>query len=202
MFFNLKSKTRINHAINNPVESALSSRQSQRGMSNVALGITLIVGAIIVFGGIKMLPKITDSKINSELDTIGTFKTKTVDYGQFTPIFTTGNVSISVLQGLGFFPPNTTSGSGSSMVASNQWGGTTTPSVGTVVTAGDSITFTDTSYPQAACNSLGLKLDSLAEIVTINTVVTKAAGASTVAATVATSCTPGNSNTIAYTLSR
>jgi hypothetical protein len=77
----------------------------------------------------------------------------------------------------------------------NEWGGRVTVAVGTVNTAGDSIVFTRTAYPEVGCTLVGTSLDDLAERVVIGATTTKTPGARSNVAAVNTACRAGGNNT-------
>ena len=170
-----------------------SRHSSERGYTNVQLAIGMIVAILITIGSIAGYKYIDQSKIGNELNVLTDLKAATVRYGQFSGQFTTANMTTAILTGQNFFQNNSTN---------NQWGGTITPTVGTINTAGDSIAFTFTGVSTYACKELGTKVDGIASVVSINAVTTKAAGASTVPLTVTTACADGDNNTMIYTMAR
>jgi len=170
-----------------------STHSNQRGYTNIQLAIGMIVAVLILLGSIAGYKYIDQAKVNNELSILTDLKSATTRYGQFTGIFTTTNMTTTILTGLNFFPNNSTT---------NQWGGTISAAIGTINTAGDSIDFTFTNVPTYACKEIGTKVDNIASVVTIGSTKTKAAGAATTPLSVTTACATGDNNTIIYTLSR
>lgn len=176
---------------------------AQRGFSNVQIAIGILVGVIILLGSLGGYQYINQAKVNNEITTLGDLKAATVRYGQFAGVFTSTNVTLAILNGQNFFHGgglvSTTTTDATTI--SNQWGGSVTASVGTAGSAGDSIDFTFSNVPSAACQELGSKVDNLAAKVSINANVTKAVGAATDLAAVTKHCA-ANSNTIIYTMQK
>lgn len=183
---------------------ALKSK-AQRGFSNVQIAIGILVGVIVLLGSLSGYQYISQAKVNNEITTLGDLKSATVRYGQFAGLFTAANVTEAILNGQNFF--NTAglvvTGAPAAPVITNQWGGTVTVGVGTANVAGDAIDFTFSNVPGDACRQLGTRVDNVAAVVSINAGNTKAAGAQTNVGTVTTQCaTPGDANTIIYTMTR
>jgi outer membrane murein-binding lipoprotein Lpp len=178
---------------------------AQRGFSNVQIAIGILVGVIILLGSLGGYQYINQAKVNNEITTLADLKAATVRYGQFAGLFTSTNVTLAILSGQNFFNGAglASSGSGTDLVISNQWGGKVTVAVGTAGVAGDSIDFTFTNVPSNACQELGSKVDNLVAKVKIGTTDTKAVGAASNLASVTTACTGGGqANTIIYTMQK
>lgn len=176
-----------------------SKLNSQRGMTNIQIAIGIMVGVVAILGAIGGYKYINNAKVNNDFTVLSDLKSNTVKYGQAVGTFTTSNSSLATLIGLNFFnnPLLTTTATS----VTDQWGGALTVAVGTAANAGDSLVFTFNNIPSEACTEIALRVDPLAAAVSINGTATKAVGASSVPATVATQCA-SSSNSIAYTLTR
>lgn len=188
----------------NPSKQAHQAKlKSQAGNAAVQTAITLMVGVILLIGTVGAYKYIGQAKIGNEINELSDIKNATVRYGQSVGLFTSTNATIAVLTGLNFFPShNVTSSGTASATVSNQWGGTVTPAVGTINTAGDSLVFTYTGITTDACRELVTKLDNVASVITVGATTTKAAGASTVASTAIAACAAGDNLTMSYTFAR
>jgi len=177
--------------------------KKQEGNSSIQVAIGLMVGVILLIGAIGAYQYINQAKVNNDIAELTDLKNSTVRYGQSVGTFTSTNSTIAILTSLNFFPNPRVTGSGTAAAAvTNQWGGAITTALGTVNTAGDSLVFTYTGVPTAACRELVTKLDNIATTVSVGGTVTKAAGATTVAATAIPLCVTGDNQTLAYTMSR
>lgn len=177
----------------------------QRGQSTITIAIVIAVGSIIIIAaliyGIRYFAK---AKVQNEVSAIVDLRTNVVSYGDKVGLFNATNGSLAALVGMNFFPQVRVGGTPAAPTVSNQWGGSITTGLGTLVNAGDSLNFTQTGIPANACSELGISLDSVAAVVTINGTTTKAAGAVTDPAAVGTSCggAAGDNNVMVITLAK
>lgn len=178
--------------------------KNQKGNFIVQLAIVLGVTAIVTLGGMKGFEKYQEAKVSNELQEITNLRSKVVDYGQsLGTAFAASNVTLASLNALQFFSDNVVSGSGATLAVANQWGGTVTPSVGTINSAGDSIVFTYSGVSEAGCKGIGNKFDTVAAVISVGGTQVKVSGARTNVATLGAQCEAGaDNNTIAYTLAR
>lgn len=176
----------------------------QRGNMIVTAAVSLGIMAIITLGAMKGFDKYQDAKVNNEIQELADLRNETVKYGQAIGVpFDATSAATSTLAGLNFWDKKQLTGSGSSTVVSNQWGGTITSAVGTINNAGDSINYTYTGIPEYACKAIGTKIDAIASKISVGGTVVKGVGAKTNAVTLATQCDAGNdNNTMLYTLAR
>lgn len=190
---------------NNTCADKLSAKKLKRQAGNAAVqtAITLMVGVILLIGAVGAYKYINQAKIGNEIAELTDIKNSTVRYGQSVGLFTSTNATIAVLTGLNFFPAqNVTSSGTASATVSNQWGGTVTPAVGTINTAGDSLVFTYTGITTEACRELVTKLDNVASVIAVGATTTKTAGSPTVASTAIAACAAGDNLSITYTFAR
>jgi PilS N terminal len=157
---------------------------AQRGYTNIQLAIGVLVSVVAVLGAIGGFTYVTQAKVNNQLNYLADLKNST---GRLFLQLGSATASASTLVNLntyGFFPSSTVTGTGASLKVSNQWGGGVTVAQGTAGVLGDSIAYTFSGVPGDACVAIGLGVDAVADVVTIDGVTTKAYGASTVPATV------------------
>lgn len=188
---------------------SLSKNTRQAGYTNVQLAIGVLVSVIAVLGAISGYTYLNQAKVNNEIALIGDLRANTSKFISTQGLSVTTTPVISTLANLGFFPTNLVTGIGTAgATVSNQWGGsisvTSARGDGVAVDAthaSDSIAYTFTNVPDAACRILGVSLDSVVSAMKIGAVSIKTTLLpTTTPATVGTSCT-GNANVLVYTIS-
>lgn len=185
----------------NKTLTRLQARARQRGYSNIQIAIGILVTIIALLGALSGYQYIQQAKVNNEISMLTDLKSATIRLGGGRPLFTGTEITVANLSGMNFFQGAGLTVTGATV--SNQWGGTVTPSVGTISQAGDSLTFTFTGVPTGACRELGTKVDNIAARVEIGGTETKAPGGTTAIGDVVTGCNSAtDSNTIAYTFAR
>lgn len=183
--------------------SHCSSFRAQRGITFLQIAFILGIGAMLLIAAATFGPKsIIRTAVQNELAALSDFKANVVGIGATTGLFTAANSSLEALIGNNVFPATMVTGVAPNRIVTNQWGGTYTVGVGTIVNAGDSIVLTSSGIPAAACTELGTKLDTIASVISINGTQTKANGARSVAATVIANCTAGDNNVMAVTAAK
>jgi hypothetical protein len=186
-----------------------SSKKNQAGYTNVQIAIGVLVSVIAVLGAISGFTYLNQAKVNNEIALIGDVRANTSKFISTQGLGVTTTPAIATLANLGFFPTNLVTNIGlSTATVANQWGGTINVTSargdGVAVDAthpSDSIAYTFTNVPDAACRILGVSLDSVVSGLKIgaNTIKTSLAPTSS-PALVGTSCT-GNANSLVYTIS-
>jgi len=186
-----------------------SQKNQQGGYTNVQLAIGVLVSVIAVLGAISGYTYLNQAKVNNEIALIGDLRANTSKFISTQGLGVTTTPLISTLANLGFFPTNLVTGIGTATATvANQWGGTITVAsargdgVGVDAThPSDSIAYTFTNVPDAACRILGVSLDSVVSALKIGATSIKTTLAPTSSpATVGTNCT-GGANTLIYTIS-
>jgi hypothetical protein len=179
------------------------------GYTNVQLAIGLLVSVIALLGAINGYTYLNQAKVNNEIILISSLRSNTGRIVGSQGLGFTSNPVISTLANLGFFPNNLVTNLGlSTATVGNQWGGTisVTSARGDGVTVdathpSDSIAYTFTNVPDAACRTLGISLDSMVSGIKIGATTIKTTIAPTSsAALVGATCT-GNANNMVYTIS-
>ncbi len=187
----------------------LQQSRAQGGYTNVQIAIGVLVSVIAVLGAINGFTYLNQAKVNNEITLLVTLRANTSRLVVTQGLGVTTAPTIATLANLGFFPTNLVTGLGTAgATVSNQWGGTITVSGsradGVAVDAThptDSMAFTFTNVPDAACRILGVSLDSVVSALKIGATTIKTSLAPTSSpALVGTSCT-GGTNSLAYTLS-
>lgn len=182
---------------------------TQAGYTNVQIAIGVLVSVIAVLGAISGFTYLNQAKVNNEIALIGDIRANTSKFISTQGLGVTTAPAIATLANLGFFPTNLVTGIGTAgATVANQWGGAITVATargdGVAVDAthpSDSIAYTFTNVPDAACRILGVSLDSVVSALKIGATQIKTTLAPTSSpATVGTSCT-GNANTMVYTIS-
>lgn len=172
--------------------------RAQRGISLPLLALFIGIASIFVIVAIIYGTRyFQQAKAQNEITALSDLKVNVVSYGSRVGVFTNDNTTAAVLIGQGLFPLGLVNGT----TISNQWGGTVTPAMGTLASAGDSISFDTTSIPGAACRIIGTSLDDVAGRIEINGTLTKALGARTNPADVNTACSNEN-NTMTLVVGR
>jgi len=168
-----------------------SPLQSQHGYTNIQLAIGVLVSVVAVLGAIGGFTYVTQAKVNNQLTYLADLKNSTGPLFLQLGAATASASTLANLNSYGFFPSSTVSGTGATTAVTNQWGGAITVGVGTAGVAGDSIAFTFTGIPNDVCVAIGLGVDAIADVVTINGASTKAYGGNTNPTTVVgnTACT-------------
>lgn len=190
-----------NHALK--FKSRAQSRSRQRGMSMLQIAIVIVIGGIFAIAAVVYgVRYIGRAKVSNEITAVSDLRTNTVNYGSRVGTFTTANSSMVALVGQSFFPANLVGGSATAPTVANQWGGSVSVSVGTLSSPGDSLTFSSSGIPNAACTELGTSLDTIAGVITINGTTTKAVGGVSSATAVASSCNNADANVMVYVLGR
>ncbi len=183
----------------------------QRGYTNVQLAIGVLVSVIAVLGAINGYAYLNQVKVSNEISMLGSLRANTSRLIGIQGIGFTSTPSISTLANLGFFPTNLVSSIGTAgATVANQWGGSIVVAAaradGVAVDAthpSDSIAYTFSNIPDAACRILGVSLDSVVSALKIgNTPIKTTLAPISSPSTVGTSCTgTGNANTMTFTLS-
>jgi len=153
--------------------------QSQQGYTNIQLAIGVLVSVVAVLGAIGGFTYVTQAKVNNQLTYLADLKNSTGRLFLQLGAATASASSLANLNSYGFFPSSTVSGTGATTAVTNQWGGAITVGVGTAGVAGDSIAYTFTGIPNDVCVAIGLGVDAIADVVTINGASTKAYGGNT-----------------------
>jgi len=186
-----------------------NTKSKQAGYTNVQLAIGVLVSVIAVLGAISGYTYLNQAKVNNEIALIGDLRANTSKFISTQGLGVTTTPLISTLANLGFFPTNLVTGIGTAgATVSNQWGGAITVASargdGVAVDAthpSDSIAYTFTNVPDAACRILGVSLDSVVSALKIGgTNIKTTLLPTSVPATVGTNCTAG-ANTLIYTIS-
>jgi len=180
-------------------------RAKQRGITLVTVAMILGIGGILLIAAIVYGPRyFTKSKVSNEIAALSDFRSNTVSFGGRVGLFTSSNASLQALINQNFFPQSMVSGTSPNQVVTNQWGGSYTVAVGTIVNAGDSLVLTSTGVPALACTELGTSLDNVVSIIKINGTQTKANGAPSDPSTVASNCggSSGDDNSFAMTVAK
>ena len=173
----------------------------QRGFSNVQIAIGILVTVIALLGSIAGYQYVYQAKVNNELSELNDLQNSTVKYGSVVGTFNSTNVTPAILAGLNFYPATRVQSDGTTV--NNQWGGTITPALGTILAVGDSIQYTYTGVTDFACKEMGTKADGIAQLISINGTATKTNGTPSDPALVIANCTgTNNNNTIAYTIAK
>lgn len=177
--------------------------RDQRGVSFVQLSFIIGIASLLVVAAIIYGPRyFTKAKLQNEVSALTDFRAATASFGSRVGLFTTTNASLEALIGQNFFPMTMVSGTAPNRVVTNQWGGSYTVAVGTIVNAGDSIVLTSTGIPASACTELGTSLDGVASVIAVNGTTVKTNGAASNPAIVAAACggTNGDNNSVTLTL--
>jgi hypothetical protein len=180
-----------------------AARRSQRGVSFVQLAFIIGIASLLVVAAIIYGPRyFTKAKVQNEVSALTDFRAATVSFGSRVGLFTSTNSSLEALIGQNFFPMTMVSGTAPNRVVTNQWGGSYTVAVGTIVNAGDAIVLTSTGIPATACTELGTSLDGIASVITVNGTTVKTNGNAANPVTVAANCggTNGDNNAMAITM--
>jgi hypothetical protein len=187
----------------NSMRSLFSSRKKQAGVTLVTVAMVLGIGSLLLIAVIVYGPRyFTKTKVANEIAALSDFKSNTASFGSRVGLFTATNASLQALINQNFFPPAMVSGTSPNQVVTNQWGGSYTVAVGTIVNAGDSIVLTSTGVPDLACTELGTSLDNIVSVIKINSTQTKANGAASSPTTVATNCNGADNNSFAMTIAK
>ena len=183
--------------------------QIQMGYTNVQIALGVLVSVIAVLGAINGFSYLNQAKVNNEISLLAALRSNTSRLVGTQGLGVTTAPTIATLANLGFFPNNLVTGIGTAgATVSNQWGGSITVAParadGIAVDAthpSDSIAYTFTNVPDAACRILGVSLDSVVSALKIGTTTIKTSLApNSNPATVGTNCT-GGANSLVYTLS-
>jgi len=180
-------------------------RRGQRGVSLVVVAFVIAIGALLSLAAILYGPRyFTKTKVQNEVSALSDFKANTASFGSRVGLFTSTNASLEALINQNFFPTSMVSGTAPNRVVTNQWGGSYTVAVGTIVNAGDALRLTSTAIPATACTELGTSLDHVASVITINGTTVKSNGAATNPVTVGTSCggVNGDANSMVVTVAK
>lgn len=183
----------------------LAKAKKQAGVSLLTVAIVIGIGGLFLAVALTYGPRyFTKGKVQNQVAVYGDMRSNLVSYGSRVGLFTSTNASLTALVNQNFFPASMVGGTAAAPTVTNQWGGPVTVAIGTVVTAGDSLVFTDGGVPANACTELGTSIDGSAAVITINGTTTKAAGARSNPVTVGTSCggASGDNNTIAVTIAK
>jgi len=181
----------------------------QFGYTNVQLAIGVLVSVVALLGAINGYTYLNQAKVNNEISLLVSLRASTSRLIATQGLSVTSGPSISTLANLGFFPNNLVTGIGTAgATVSNPWGGSITVAAargdGVAVDAtrpSDSMAFTSTNIPDAACRILGVSLDAVVSALKIGATSIKTTLAPTSSpATVGTNCT-GNANILIYTIS-
>lgn len=180
------------------------ARSKQGGMTMIGMAIILGVITILTLATLYGLKYFTKAKVNTETQAVTDFKVNVVSYGSRVGLFNAANSGLQALINQNFFAPNQVGGTAPNQTVTNQWGGSYTVAVGTVVNAGDSIVLTSTGIPAVACTELGTSLDASVSMISINGTNTKVNGGQSNAQTVAANCggAAGDNNTMAMTIAK
>ena len=177
--------------------------RNQRGVSFVQLAFIIGIASLLVVAAIIYGPRyFTKAKVQNEVSALTDFRAATVSFGSRVGLFTTTNASLEALIGQNFFPMTMVSGTAPNRVVTNQWGGSYTVGVGTIVNAGDAIVLTSTGIPATACTELGTSLDGIASVITVNGTTVKTNGNAANPVTVAANCdsASNDNNAMAITM--
>lgn len=183
------------------IKNSMLTRIKERGSQTVHVGIGIAITAIMLVAASAGFRYQQNARAANDVQMLNSLKLATVDYGMSisTGIFSSTNVTIPILGDAHFFDDPTlfyTSGASS---VTNQWGGTLSVAVGSVFTTGDSIIFTSTNIPKAACIDIGMESDAFAQIIKVNNAVTKPSGTLTSVTSITAACT-ATANTMEFTI--
>jgi len=180
--------------------------KKQKGNMLLQVAITIVVLTIFTLAGMYGMKYINSAKVANELDELSSLRTSTISLGLNTGnSFSAYNTNTTgLLAGLNFFAPERVTGTGGSTVVSNQWKGTIVATVSTSLSPNDSLTFTYTGYPTAACNEVLISAARIAQSITVGgTTVMATPAAGLQLATAQTACSNAADNaTIAYTFAK
>ena len=180
-------------------------RAAQRGVSLVVVAFVIAIGALLSLAAILYGPRyFTKTKVQNEVSALSDFKANAASFGSRVGLFTSTNASLEALINQNFFPTSMVSGTAPNRIVTNQWGGSYTVGIGTIVNAGDALVLTSTGIPATACTELGTSLDHVASVIAINGTTVKANGAGANPVTVGTSCggVNGDANSMAVTVAK
>lgn len=186
----------------NKRKKQLKSLKYQAGISNIQIMVGVLISAILILGGMGMMRYIDKSKVNNDINELTELKARTVAYGASH----SGNFSgftQELAVGLDFFPANRVSGAVGSRVISNQWKGSivVVPTVSYI--ANDSLLFTYTVVPSAACKEVVFQASELAAVIIVNNQYAKSTTTPINDANIVTICgTNGDNATIAYAMTK
>jgi len=180
------------------------NQRKQRGSALIPYIIGLLISAILAGSGIYAYQYVNQAKADADIQEISALRAATVKLaanqgGNFASIDT------ATVAGLGFFPANRVSVSGSTTTVLNQWKGTITVAAASIASSGsnDALAFTYTGYPTDACKEVVQSAAQIAAVVSIGGTTVKANGGNLNVATMITQCNAGADNaTIVYTISR
>jgi len=181
------------------------SLHSQRGVTLVVLAFVIAIGGLLTLAAIIYGPRyFTKTKVMNEVSALSDFRANVVSFGSRVGLFTATNASLEALINQNFFPASMVSGTAPNRIVTNQWGGSYTAAIGTIVNAGDALVLTSTGVPASACTELGTSLDHVASVIAINGTTVKTNGASANPATVGTSCggVNGDANSMVVTVAK
>ncbi len=197
-------KSDFKTSVASPAVTRASKRKTQRGISLPLIAIVLGVSAVITIGAILYGPRyFIKAKVSNEITALTDLRANVVAYGSKVGLFTATNSALAALVGQNMFPPAMVSGTAGAPVVTNQWGGAITVAVGTIVTAGDSLVFTQTGIPNIACSEIATSLDNIVSVISINSTATKTNGSVSNPVTVGTSCSGAtDNNTLALTMAK
>lgn len=178
------------------------ARSRQRGISILTVVIVLIIGAILITGALLSLRFVDEAKVQNELQELTSLRGSTMLFAQQRGTNFTG-VDLATITRLNFFPPERVSGTGATVTVANQWKGTVTVAPTTTVSTNDSLAFTYTGVPSAACNSLMTPAANIATAISVGGTAVKTNGGTLALATAQDQCTAASDNaTIVYTFSK
>lgn len=169
--------------------------RKQGGMSLPMMALFLAVGLIVIVAAVTYGPRyLTKAQAGNEYQAYQTFHADMVSYRAKVGAFTATNASKSALAALGFWPQSMITGTPAAPVITNQFNGDITVSVA----SGNSLYLYSTNLPNAVCAELATSIDNIAGTISVNGTATKALGAATDPAAVATACvnSAGNSLTV------
>ncbi len=146
------------------------TRARQRGVTLVVLAFVIAIGGLLTLAAIVYGPRyFTKTKVQNEVSALSDFRANVVSFGSRVGLFTTTNASLEALINQNFFPASMVSGTAPNRIVTNQWGGSYTSAIGTIVNAGDALVLTSTGVPASACTELGTSLDHVANPATVGT---------------------------------
>ena len=180
----------------------LSARSRQRGISILTVVIVLIIGAILIAGALMSLRFVDEAKVQNELNELTSLRGSTMLFAQQRGTNFAG-VDLATITRLNFFPAERVTGTGTSVTVANQWKGLITVAPATTISTNDSLAFTYTGVPTAACSSLMTPAANIATAISVGGTTVKSNGGTLALATAQDQCTAAADNaTIVYTFAK
>lgn len=172
--------------------------KKQKGFTIIELSVVILLVAALYFFVNEGAGLVTNYISNNrETSDISSYVSKT--RAKYTNVPDFSGATIAGLRGSDVFPDSAVSGT----TVHNQFGGAISLTVGNSTNGtNDLLTFSSGNYPKKSCGSIPSFLSSTAYSISINGTQVKAAGGALNVDTFAVNCTAGNTNTIAFSITK